>query len=119
MQENSGRQIRREIKVGQLGEKVGKKLGEKVVEKTGEIVGESLEEIHKLDLCLKLVALNKVITKVIGILNLDIQPKKGHLGKGAKKMQYFFSKKGGQVDSKVYIFKKCVHSEKRLQNRFI
>ena len=51
MQENSGRQIRREIKEGQLGEKVGKKLGEKVGEKTGEKVGESLGEIHKLKLC--------------------------------------------------------------------
>ena len=51
MQENSGRQIRREIKRGQLGEKVGEKLGEKVGEKTGEKVGESLGEIHKLNLC--------------------------------------------------------------------
>ena len=50
MQENSGRQIRREIKGGQLGEKVGEKLGEKVGEKTGEKVGEGLE-IHKLNLC--------------------------------------------------------------------
>ena len=50
MQENSGRQIRREIKRGQLGEKVGKKLGKKVGEKTGEKVGESLGEIHKLNL---------------------------------------------------------------------
>ena len=48
VQENSGRQIRREIKGGQLGEKVGKKLGEKVGEKTGEKVG----DIHKLNLCL-------------------------------------------------------------------
>ena len=54
MQENSGRQIRREIKGGQLGEKVGEKLGEKVGEKTGEKVGESLGEIHKLNLCRKL-----------------------------------------------------------------
>ena len=52
MQENSGRQIRREIKGGQLGEKVDKELGEKVGEKTGEKVGESLGEIHKLNLCL-------------------------------------------------------------------
>ena len=51
VQENSGRQIRREIKGGQLGEKVGEKLGEKVGEKTGEKVGESLGEIHKLNLC--------------------------------------------------------------------
>ena len=51
MQENSGRQTRREIKGGQLGEKVGEKLGEKVGEKTGEKVGESLGEIHKLNLC--------------------------------------------------------------------
>ena len=50
MQENSGRQKRREIKGGQLGEKVGKKLGETVGEKTEEKVGESLEEIHKLNL---------------------------------------------------------------------
>ena len=47
MQENSGRQIRREIKGGQLGERVGKKVGEKVGEKTGEKVGESLGEIDK------------------------------------------------------------------------
>ena len=51
MQENSGRQIRREINVGQLGERVGKKVGEKVGEKTGEKVGESLGEIDKLNLC--------------------------------------------------------------------
>ena len=51
MQENSGRQIRREIKGGLLGEKVGEKLGEKVREKTGEKVGESLGEIHKINLC--------------------------------------------------------------------
>ena len=51
MQENSGRQIRREIKGGQLGERVGKKVGEKVGEKTGEKVGESLGEIDKLNLC--------------------------------------------------------------------
>ena len=51
MQENNGRQIRREIKGGQLGEKVGEKLGEKDGEKTGEKVGESLGEIHKLNLC--------------------------------------------------------------------
>ena len=53
MQENSGNQIRTEIKGGQLGEKVGEKLGEKVEEKTGEKVGESLGEIHKLNLCQK------------------------------------------------------------------
>ena len=52
VQENSGRQIRRETKGGQLGEKVGEKLGEKMGEKTGEIVGESLGEIHKLNLWL-------------------------------------------------------------------
>ena len=52
MQENSGRKIRREKKVGQLGENVGEKLGEKVGEKTEEKVGESLGEIHKLNLCL-------------------------------------------------------------------
>ena len=51
MQKNSGRQIRREIKGGHLGEKEGKKLGEKMGEKTGEKVGESLGEIHKLKLC--------------------------------------------------------------------
>ena len=51
MEESSGRQIRREIKGGQLGEKVGKKLGEKGGEKTGEKVGKSLGEIHKLNLC--------------------------------------------------------------------
>ena len=51
MHENSGRQISKEIKGGQLGEKVDKKLGEKVVEKKGEKVGESLGEIHKLSLC--------------------------------------------------------------------
>ena len=45
MQDNSGRQIRRELKGGQLGEKVG--------EKTGEEVKESLGEIHKLNLCLR------------------------------------------------------------------
>ena len=50
VQENSGRQIRREIKEGQLGEKVGENLGEKVGEKTGEKVGESVGEIHKLNL---------------------------------------------------------------------
>ena len=55
VQENSGRQIKREIKGGQLGEKVGEKLGEKVGEKTGEKVGESLEEIHKLNLCLSFI----------------------------------------------------------------
>ena len=53
MQENSGKQIRREMKVGQLGENVGEKLGEKVGEKTWEKVGESLGGIHKLNLCLK------------------------------------------------------------------
>ena len=46
----SGRQIKREIKGGQLGERVGKKVGEKVVKKTGEKVGESLGEIDKLNL---------------------------------------------------------------------
>ena len=51
MQDNSGGQIRREIKGGQLGERVGKKVGEKVGEKTGEKVGESLGEIDKLNLC--------------------------------------------------------------------
>ena len=51
MQENSGRQIRREIKGGQLGDRVGKKVGEKVGEKTGEKVGESLGDIDKLNLC--------------------------------------------------------------------
>ena len=51
VQENSVRQIRREIKGGQSGKKVGEKLGEKVGEKTGEKVGESLGEIHKLNLC--------------------------------------------------------------------
>ena len=53
MQENSGRQIWREIKGGQLGKKVGEKLGEKVGEKTEKKVGESLGEIHKLNLCPK------------------------------------------------------------------
>ena len=51
LQDNSGRQIRREIKGGPLGEKVGEKLGENVGEKTGEKVGESLGDIHKLNLC--------------------------------------------------------------------
>ena len=51
VQENSGRQIRREMMGGQLGKKVGEKLGEKVGEKPGEKVGESLGEIHKLNLC--------------------------------------------------------------------
>ena len=51
MQENSGIQIRREIKGGQLGDKVGKKVGEKVGENTGAKVGESLGEVHKLNLC--------------------------------------------------------------------
>ena len=50
MQENSGRQIWREIKGGQLGKKVGEKMGEKVGKKTGEKVGKSLGEIHKLNL---------------------------------------------------------------------
>ena len=52
MQENSGRQIRKEIKGGELDEKVGEKAGEKMGEKTGEKVGESLGEIDKLNLCL-------------------------------------------------------------------
>ena len=55
MQKNSGRQIKKEIKWGQLGEKVGEKVGEKtrekVGEKTRERVGESLGEIDKLNLC--------------------------------------------------------------------
>ena len=62
MQENSGRQIRRETKGGQLGEKVGEKLGEKVGEKTEEKVGGSLGEIHKLNLCL-VFSLNSVAKK--------------------------------------------------------
>ena len=52
MQENSGKQIRREIKGGQLKDNMGEKLGEKVVEKTGDKMGDSLGEIHKLNLCL-------------------------------------------------------------------
>ena len=52
MQDNSGRQIRREINGGQLGEKVVEKVAEKVGEKTGEKVGESLGEIDKLKLYL-------------------------------------------------------------------
>ena len=51
MQENGWRQIREEIKEGQLGERVGKKVGEKVGKKTEEKVGESLGEIDKLNLC--------------------------------------------------------------------
>ena len=49
MQENSGRQVRSEIKGGQLGERVAKKVGEK----TGEKVGESFGEIDKLNHCLR------------------------------------------------------------------
>ena len=51
MQKNSGRQIRRKIKGGQLRDKVGKKVGEKVGDKVGEKLGESLREIDKLNLC--------------------------------------------------------------------
>ena len=50
MQENSERQIWREIKGGQSGKKVAEKMGEKVGKKTGEKVGKSLVEIHKLNL---------------------------------------------------------------------
>jgi hypothetical protein len=55
VQENSGRQIRREIKGGQLGEKVG--------EKTGEKVGESLGEIHKLKVALNMTCCNSFAIK--------------------------------------------------------
>ena len=57
MQDNSGRQIRREIKGGKLGEKVGKKVGEM----TGEKVGESLGEINKLNLCPSVQAILKAM----------------------------------------------------------
>ena len=70
MQENSGRQIRREINGGQLGEKVGKKLGENVREKTGEKVGESLGGIHKLNLC-RAVWKNCPLMRVPGMLTLS------------------------------------------------
>ena len=47
---------------------------------------------------------------------------KKKLAKGSKKIQNSKCKlfpKGGRVDPKVYIMKKWVHSEKRLQNVFL
>ena len=63
MQENSWRQIRREIKGGQLGEKVGEKFREKRGEKTGEKVGESLGEIHKPKVALNMTCCNSFAIK--------------------------------------------------------